>query len=133
MSAREDAGEETATVDGGPSARLLRAAELLVSAHASRARDEASRDLSRIGSGAVLLVAAIALAAPALLLLDLALVLVVEQKMRWGFPASCAFVAVVDLVLAVGAAFAARSRLMAPVLVETRSTLKRAAVVLRGA
>lgn len=121
------------TVDMSASTRLVRAAELLLSAHASRARDEASRDLSRIGGGAVLLVAAVALAAPALLLLDLALVLVVEDHVRWGFPASCAFVALVDLVLAVAAAYAARARLTAPVLVETRSTLKRAAVVLRGA
>lgn len=132
MSEQVDAKNDDPLADAGPSARLLRAAELLLSAHASRARDEASRDLSRVGAGAVLLVAAVALAAPALLLLDLALVLVVEQKMRWGFPASCAFVAFVDLALAAAAALAARSRLVAPLMVETRSTLKRAAIVLRG-
>lgn len=133
MSEAECAQERDGNVSVGAIERLVRALEVLLSAHASRARDEASRDISRIGAGAVLLVLALALVAPALLLLDLAAVLVIQEHLRWGWAASCVAVAALDVVLAGLALTAARARLAAPVLVETRSTLKRAALVIRGA
>jgi hypothetical protein len=133
VSEAERAQEHDGSVSLGAIERLVRALEVLLSAHASRARDEASRDISRIGAGAVLLVLALALVAPALLLLDLAAVLVVQEHLRWGWAESCLVVAVLDVVLAGLALMAARARLAAPVLVETRSTLKRAALVIRGA
>ncbi|MBL9026154.1 MAG: phage holin family protein [Myxococcales bacterium] len=133
MSEAERAQERDGNVSVGAIERLVRALEVLLSAHASRARDEASRDISRIGAGAVLLVLALALVAPALLLLDLAAVLVIQEHLRWGWAASCVAVAALDVVVAGLALTAARARLAAPVLVETRSTLKRAALVIRGA
>lgn len=132
MSEAERAQGHDGNVSVGAIERLVRALEVLLSAHASRARDEASRDISRIGAGAVLLVLALALVAPALLLLDLAAVLVIEEHLRWGWAASCVAVAALDVALAGLALAAARARLGAPVLVETRSTLKRAALVIRG-
>ncbi len=116
----------------GASGRLLRAAEVLVSAHASRAKDEASRDVSRIGTGALLIVIALAFVFPALLLVNVAAVFLVEARFGWGWPASATVVAAGDLVIALLALQVARAKLAAPVLVETRATLKRVASVVRG-
>jgi hypothetical protein len=116
----------------GTSSRLLRAAEVLVSAHASRAKDEAARDASRIGTGAVLIVIALGFVFPALFLLNVAVVFLVEARFAWGFPASATAVAAGDLIVALVVLQLARAKLAAPVLVETRATLKRVASVVRG-
>ena len=52
---RDEVKDTQKQVDEGTLSRAFAAVELLASAHASRAKDEAGRDLSRIGSGAVLL------------------------------------------------------------------------------
>ena len=116
----------------GVTTRLFGAVELIASAHASRAKEEATRDVSRIASGALLIALAVALVMPALFLASLAAVLLLEDQARLGFPTSAAVVACIDLVLALAIASAGRARLTAPVLQETRATLKRAATVLRG-
>lgn len=131
MSTTADMADDRAS-DSGALARLYGAVELIASAHASRAKEEASRDLSRLAAGAVLIALAVALVMPALFLASLAAVLVLEQSSGLGFPTSAAVVACADIVLALAIAVAGRARLAAPVMQETRATLKRAATVLRG-
>lgn len=125
-------GPETEARSDGALSRILDAAELLASAHASRAKDEASRDVSRIVSGLVLVVAAILVVAPAVLLLDVALVFLLQEKTGWGFAASSAAVAGANLLVAFGLGLTARSKFSKPVMLETRATLRRAARVLRS-
>ncbi len=112
--------------------RLVSAVELLASAHASRAREEAGKDLSRMLSGALLLLVAFFLLAPIVVLLDVAAALWAHEHYAWSLPASLGWVAATNAVLALLLVFVARGRLRSPVLVETRATLKRAALVLRG-
>ncbi len=119
--------------DAGMATRMLGAVELIASAHASRARDEASRDLSRIVSGAALLALAFVLFLPALFLANVAAVLAVEARWAPGLASSAGIVAAADVAIALLVALAGRARLAAPVMQETRATLKRAVAVLRGA
>ncbi len=132
MSDEASAAEPEPTAGGAPT-RLLRAAELLASAHASRAKDEAARDASRLLGGAMLLGVAVALAALAVLLLDAAAVLLVHERTSVGLAGSCAVVAACNALLALGVALVARGKLAAPLLRETRATLRRAVTVIRGA
>lgn len=113
--------------------RMVRALELIASVHVSRARDEAGRDVSRLVKGVVLGVAALAMALPVLLLLEVAATLTVRQRFGLGEVASVLVVAGGNALLALALAFTAKRRLSAPLLVETRATLKRAIVVVRGA
>ncbi|MBN8611145.1 MAG: phage holin family protein [Deltaproteobacteria bacterium] len=113
-------------------ARALRAVEVLVSAHVSLARVEAKADLARILSGVALLVMAIALATLACAIGHVALVLVLEAQLACGYETALAAVAATDAALATVLMLLARARLAAPVLVETRSMLTKAAVTLRG-
>jgi uncharacterized membrane protein YqjE len=126
------AGDARGEAEAGASSRLVRAAEMLASTHAARARDEASRDLARLGSGVLLLGLAVALAALALLMLDVAAVLFLDARLGLGLGPSAALVAAFDAVLAVMVGLVARARLSAPVMRETRNTIKRAVAVIRG-
>lgn len=128
----DTASEDAATTSTGTLTRLVRAVELLLSAHASRAREEASKDLSRMLSGALLLLAALFFLALVVPLADVAASLLVHDRYGWSLPASLGWVASANVLVALLLAFVARGRLSTPVLVETRATLKRAAIVLRG-
>lgn len=127
------ANTEGERVDDGAFSRAIAAVELIASAHASRAKDEAGRDLSRIGSGAVLLAVGALFAVFTLFLADAIAVVLLYERAR--LPLYAALLAVAGSNLAIGLAclLIGRARLKAPVLVETRATLKRAALVVRGA
>ena len=60
------------------------------------------------------------------------LVLVLEAQLACGYETAIAAVAATDAALAAVLMLLARARLDAPVLVETRSMLTKAAVTLRG-
>lgn len=120
-------GSETGLVH-----RLLRAVELLAAAHAQRARDEAGRDLARLASGLILGVIALMLVLPILLLVDVALVLVIREATLWPWYTAALAVAGGNTALAAATAWMARRRLAPPLLAETRATLRRALVVVRG-
>ena len=112
--------------------RLVRAVELIASAHASRAREEAGKDLSRMASGGLLLLLGLLLFVPIVALLDVALSLLIADRAPMSLALSLACVAGGNALVALVLGLTARSRLSSPVLVETRATLKRAAIVLRG-
>ena len=116
----------------GTVGRLVGAVELVAVAHAKRAKEEVGRDLGRLVVGAVLLVGALALLLPIVVLLDIAVSLYLAQRAAMSLPAALAWVAAGNGVMACILGLLARSRLAHPVLVETRATLKRAAIVLRG-
>lgn len=129
---REDVNETQRQVDEGTLSRAFAAVELLASAHASRAKDEAGRDLSRIGTGAVLLVIGALFLMFTLLLADVLAVLVLVERAHLATYMAVLAVAGANLVLGLSCLLIGRARLKAPVLVETRATLKRAAIVMRG-
>ncbi len=114
------------------SGRLLEAAGMLVSTHAERAQREASDDAKRVLVGAALIGVAAALGLPIVLLVDVALAVMLVEESGLGLAPALAAVAAMNALLALLALGAGRSRLRAPVLKETRATLKRAARVLRG-
>lgn len=118
--------------DAGTVTRMARAIELVASAHAARAKEEAGKDLSRIISGIVLLGLALFFVVPVVILLDAAGALYLTGHWQLTLPASLLTVAGVNVAIACVVALVARSRLAPPVMVETRATLKRAAIVLRG-
>ena len=119
-------------VDEGTLSRAFAAVELLASAHASRAKDEAGRDLSRVGSGAVLLAVGALLLMFTLLLADVLLVLLLIERAQLAPYMAVLAVAGVNLALALVCLLLGRARLKKPVMVETRATLKRAAIMMRG-
>jgi hypothetical protein len=106
--------------------------ELVASAHASRAKDEASRDLSRVAIGTVLFCLALVFALAAALLVDAAAAIELAERLEWPMPAALAAVAGANLAVGLALGLLARARLRSPVMVETRATLKRAAMVIRG-
>ncbi len=116
----------------GLSTRLLKAGETLLHAHAEHAKEEARRDMSRIISGVVLVLAAVLVVSFALLAVQVVAVLALHEfaRLPW-FHAVLALIGI-DVVLAGLLALVGRSRLKRPVLSETRKTLKQAYVVLRG-
>jgi len=116
----------------GTLVRVVSAVELLVSAHASRAKDEAARDLGRIAGALLLLGAAALFGALAVGILDVALALFLRARLGWPLPLALGAVAGGNVALALVLAWIARARLALPVLPETRATLRRAAVALRG-
>ncbi len=132
VGAGSTAAAEPEGTEGGILMRALRALELLVSAHARLARLEAKNDLARIASGLFLAGLALALAGMAAILGHVVLVLALEARLAWGLPASIGAVAAADVALAVVLMLVARARLQAPVLVETRSMMTKAASTLRG-
>jgi len=127
-----ESDESRDSVSAGTASRLVRAVELIASAHASRARDEAAKDLSRMASGGVLLVLALVLVVPIVVLFDVAAALALFERGALSLPLALATVAMINVLIAISMGLLARSRLSSPVLVETRATLKRAAIVLRG-
>ncbi len=129
---RDDVSETQKQVDEGTLSRAFAAVELLASAHASRAKDEAGRDLSRVGSGAVLLAVGALLLMFTLLLADVLLVLLLIERAQLAPYMAVLAVAGVNLALALVCLLLGRARLKKPVMVETRATLKRAAIVMRG-
>ena len=129
---RDDVSETQKQVDEGTLSRAFAAVELLASAHASRAKDEAGRDLSRIGSGAVLLAVGALLLMFTLLLADVLLVLLLIERAQLAPYMAVLAVAGVNLALTLVCLLLGRARLKKPVMVETRATLKRAAIVMRG-
>jgi len=129
----ETGSDAASTPESGAVGRLFGAVELIASAHASRARDEAGRDLSRIGSGAALVVVATFFFVPTLLLVDVAVALLLRDRAGLALYAALLSVAGANAAIALGALLVARARLASPVLVETRATIKRAALVIRGA
>lgn len=133
---RDDVKETQKQVDGRPAegtlSRAFAAFELLASAHASRAKDEAGRDLSRIGTGAVLLVVGALFLMFTLLLADVLAVVLLVERAKLALTMAVLAVAGVNLALALVCLVIGRARLKKPVLVETRATLKRAAIVMRG-
>lgn len=124
---RESGGSET-----GMLMRAYRAVELLLTLHAKAARREASDDLRRVISGALLMLVALILVSFALTLGHAAAVLAVERRFQWGYPASIGVVAGADVVVAWLLFLVARARLKPPVMSETRAMVKKAAAVLRG-
>ncbi|MFO0550024.1 MAG: phage holin family protein [Polyangiaceae bacterium] len=131
---RADNDDELAeNAERGMVDRLVRALELLASAHAARAKAEANADFKRIITGVVLWVVALIIAAPIILLLDAAASMALTAKLGWPLPLSLLAVVAANTVIAVILFYAGRAKLRAPILPETRETLKRAAVVLRGA
>jgi len=114
------------------SGRLFGAVELMVGAHAARARREASDDARRVIGGAALVAFAAALLVPVVLLFDVAVAVVLVEKFELDLAVALAVVALSNLVVGLGAFSRGRARLRAPVLKETRATLKQAALVLRG-
>lgn len=116
----------------GTLGRLVSALELIASAHASRAREEAGKDASRVLGGVVLLLLAIFFCVPVVLLVDAALVLYLVERGTFSLPAALGAVAAGNALVVLALGLRARSQLEAPVLVETRATLKRAAIVIRG-
>jgi hypothetical protein len=124
---REPGGRET-----GILMRVYRTVELLLTLHAKAARREASDDLRRVMSGALLMLVAFVLVLFALTLGHAAAVLAVERRFQWGYPASIGAVAGADLVLGWILFAVARARLRPPVLSETRALVKKTAAVLRG-
>lgn len=112
--------------------RGVRAVEVLASAHASRAKEEARRDLGRIGSGVGLFALAALLAIPAVVLLHVALVIVLHERSGLPWATAAAAVAGGDVAIGALAILLGRARLRTPVMVETRATLKRAVAVLKG-
>jgi hypothetical protein len=129
---RDDVEETQKQVDEGTLSRAFAAVELLASAHASRAKDEAGRDLSRIGSGALLLVVGALFLMFTLLLADVLAVLLLVERARLAAYMAVLAVAGVNLTLGLASLLIGRARLKKPVMVETRATLKRAAIVMRG-
>ena len=129
---RDDVDETQKQVDEGTLSRAFAAVELLASAHASRAKDEAGRDLSRIGSGAILLVAGALFSMFALLFADVLGVVLLVERAHLALPMAVLAVAGANLALGLVCLLVGRARLKQPVLVETRATLKRAAIVMRG-
>lgn len=129
-----EAGERGAEELGGSGtiARLVNALELIGSAHASRARDEAKRDASRLVSGLLLGLVAVLLVIPAVAVADVAAALALAARGVLSLPSALAAAAAIDALVVVALVLAARARFTSPVLVETRATLKRAALVLRG-
>ena len=116
----------------GPLMRGVRAVEVLASAHASRAKEEARRDLGRIGVGVALFALAALLAIPAVLFLHVALVVTLHERSALPWATASAAVAGGDVVLGALAILIGRARLRTPVMVETRATIKRAVAVLKG-
>jgi hypothetical protein len=129
---RDDVNQTQKQVDEGTLSRAFAAVELLASAHASRAKDEAGRDLSRIGSGAVLLAAGALFLMFTLLLADVLAVVLLVERAHLALTMAVLAVAGVNLALGLVCLLIGRARLKKPVLVETRATLKRAAIVMRG-
>ncbi|HTJ85025.1 MAG TPA: phage holin family protein [Polyangiaceae bacterium] len=128
--------EEAPRANGGRdldlAGRVYGAFEVLVGAHAARAQREATDDAKRVVAGAILVALAAALMLPVVLLFDVAVAVVLVEKYEQDLALSLALVAVGNLVVALAALAAGRARLRAPVLKETRATLKRAAQALRG-
>lgn len=118
--------------DAGVTSRLLRAGEVLASAHAKRAKEEAARDAGRIGGALGLLAAAALLLVPACLLAHFALVVWLRDRFALALAPAAGAVAAGDVLCALLLALVARAKLAPPVLAETRATLKRAAEVWRG-
>jgi hypothetical protein len=123
---------DTQTEQTGVATRLLKAGEVLASAHAARAKEEASRDLSRILMAFALFGLAALLLMPACLLAHVGLVSWIHDRYGISIASASGGLAAMDVVLALLLALVARARLSSPVMVETRATLKRAVAVLRG-
>jgi hypothetical protein len=114
------------------SGRLFEAAGMLVSSHAERAQKEATDDAKRVMGGVVLIALAGALALPVVLLVDVALAVLLVENAGLGLASALGAVAASNALVALLALRAGKARLDAPVLKETRATIKRAAQVLRG-
>jgi hypothetical protein len=120
------------TEEAGLSTRLLRAGETLVRAHADRAKQEASADLSRVLSGLVTLVLACALGLAALGALELAALFALRELGGWRWLHAALAVAAANSVVGATLGLMGRARLKKPVLAETRKTLHEAIGVLLG-
>ncbi len=118
--------------DAGLSTRLLRAGETLVRAHADRAKQEASADLSRITAGIVTLALALVLGVIGLGALELAALFALRELGGASWLHAALIVAAANLALGLALAWVGRARLKKPVLAETRKTLHEAIGVLLG-
>jgi hypothetical protein len=125
--------EASSTVsDAGLSTRLLRAGETLVRAHADRAKQEASADVSRIVSGVVTLALALLLGAIGLAVLELAALFALRELGGWRWLHAALAVAAANLLVGATLTLVGRARLKRPILAETRKTLHEAIGVLLG-
>lgn len=131
MAEGEPSGDAS-TAESSILMRAVRALELLFSAHATIARLEARNDLARILSGLFLAGAALAMLAIAVVLGHVVAAIALEARLECGYPTSIGAIAGADLVIAAVFFLGARARLQAPVLVETRATMKKAVSTLRG-
>lgn len=118
--------------EAGLSTRLLRAGETLVRAHADRAKQEASADLSRISSGILMLVLAVVLGVIGLGVLELAALFALRELGGWSWLHAALVVAAANLLIGSTLALVGRARLKRPILAETRKTLHEAIGVLLG-
>lgn len=127
----EARAEPVATAEDGALRRAARAVEVLVSAHVTLARVEASADAARIFDGLVMLASALGLLAIATLLAHAALVVIVHAALGGGWAAAIGALALGDALLAAVLLAIARARLKTPVLVQTRARLAEATTTLR--
>ncbi len=108
----------------GISGRIFRVLGGLLSVHADIAKQELSRDQSRILRGVILLVVGLSFVSMVVLLLQGVLVwLFMQRGLLLGWALLC--VAGIDLLMAAASIWLARRALAQPVLPETRSLLRR--------
>jgi len=111
--------------EGGTVRGVLRAVGALLGVHIQYARREAATDIGRMVAGIVLLVLAVIIALFALALGHGALVIYLKDATRltlWGAVLS---VAGGDMLLALALLLLGRSRLKRPIMVQTRTLVKK--------
>ena len=113
------------STDGGTLRRILRALGALLGVHVEYARREAATDIGRMVSGVALLAVGVLLLLVAVALLHVAAVLYVEEQTQLNLWGSVLSVGGADVLLALLLMLVGRSRLKRPILVQTRSLVRK--------
>lgn len=120
----EPTSEPPTEAGAGVASRMGRLAMSLLSIHAQLAKQELSRDQSRLVRGLVLLIIGALLLATVIVLLQV-LGITVLQRVGLSWPVAVLVTAGVDLLLGAVLVLAGVGALKQPVLPETREKLKR--------